>query len=1084
MTSGETHHTTGAPSGSIPRKSRGLKRLLLAFLLAGASAGAAAPVAGAAPFTVGIPEAGPVSAPEGTTDASAYSTFRMSFTFDTNAPKVRRLSINLPRGASGTISNAEFCPHEVFLSQNLDACPEVSRIGKIDVDVVAALRVFGAIPMDYDTTASGHIVSLAPQGTEAARLGMVYKADASTEVKHSETAMRLNDDYSTRAEPQSDLARHTCGISISGLPLVSPCADITVKKLTLTMFGRVPGTGGKGFFFNPARCDRPLQTGVTAWAYDGADPDDPYGGSQASDAIPLAAVTGCDRVRFEPTFEMGPSSAAAAAAHEVSIGVRQPVDATGATIAPPFDSVNLYLPEGLALTPSTNADGKLEACTDQQFDVAHLGTRVNCPEGSLVGGLQVESPMVHHLLPGKVYLALPEAGDTEAIARLFMVGEYGPQPDDLRAKFEARVISDPQTGRLSATLANLPPQPVREITITFRGGDAPVMRQPRSCGVTNGVGHFRSTARPDEVTESVAAYTVDRNCELADRFAPTAAIHTASTQAGASTALSTVFAVPGGHQELSSLRFTMPPGLLGKLTASAQCPVALAQAGGCGDDSLIGAAQADAGIATAPLAVHGTVHLTEGFDGAIAGMMVSLPAKVGPIDLGWVRTLARIDLVGNDLRMQVSAQVPTHLQGIPLDLRRLAIAIGRPGLIVNPTSCAPAAADAAMSALQGGAAVAQAPYAATGCEALDWQPGARLDFTGKSSELAKGGRPTMTTVITQNEGQGNMSALQLLMPEAISTDLKNINARVCESAATAFAGGCPAPAMVGAAEVHTSALHGSITGQVLLVRVPGATLPGIAVRIRDQIAVDLLGKTAIDRSGRIRANFDGMPDAPISSMKVTFEGGPTGILQLNGPLCDGSSKQVADSLLTSHSGLARTGSTPVSCNGKPVNTQSSVRGSATSRLRNGGGSVIVRNPSGIRRVELRLPKGASFDKRLARRASVKAFGRVPAQVKLKRTQRRLLITVTPRTKGAVVKSLRVTLRSRTIRVDQAFRRQLARKKLSKKTRDVRVKRVMTPAITVTDPSGRKTKLRATASKKRDKAKQKASSTKKPARAKQ
>ncbi len=110
------------------------------------------------------------------------------------------------------------------------------------------------------------------------------------------------------------------------------------------------------------------------------------------------------------------------------------------------------------------------------------------------------------------------------------------------------------------------------------------------------------------------------------------------------------------------------------------------------------------------------MFLTNGFDGSIAGLMFALPAKVGPIDLGTVVTLAQIKIEGSDLRMRiVASDIPTRVQGIPLNLSQLSIRMDRDGLVLNPSTCGTAQAAASYAprrAARPAAAPRTAPTAA------------------------------------------------------------------------------------------------------------------------------------------------------------------------------------------------------------------------------------------------------------------------------------------------------------------------------------------------------------------------------------
>lgn len=105
-------------------------------------------------------------------------------------------------------------------------------------------------------------------------------------------------------------------------------------------------------------------------------------------------------------------------------------------------------------------------------------------------------------------------------------------------------------------------------------------------------------------------------------------------QAGSFTSLTGTFSREDGEQQLSRLRFTLPPGVSGLLTGVKLCQEAQANAGTCGPESLIGETTVSAGVGSDPVSVRGgKVYLTEKYHGAPFGLSVVNPVKAGPFDL-------------------------------------------------------------------------------------------------------------------------------------------------------------------------------------------------------------------------------------------------------------------------------------------------------------------------------------------------------------------------------------------------------------------------------------------------------------------
>ena len=134
----------------------------------------------------------------------------------------------------------------------------------------------------------------------------------------------------------------------------------------------------------------------------------------------------------------------------------------------------------MGLNPSA-AEG-LVACTDAQLG---KGTRdpVACPAASKIGTVAVETPpLPAGSLTGDVFLGKqlsrdPESGDEY---RIFVDAEsarYG-----ISARLIGKVAANPQTGQLTATLADNPQVPFSSFKLQFNGGARAPLTSPPTCG--------------------------------------------------------------------------------------------------------------------------------------------------------------------------------------------------------------------------------------------------------------------------------------------------------------------------------------------------------------------------------------------------------------------------------------------------------------------------------------------------------------------------------------------------------------------------------------------------------------------------
>src|SRR5690606_11955575 len=81
--------------------------------------------------------------------------------------------------------------------------------------------------------------------------------------------------------------------------------------------------------------------------------------------IPMPAVTGCDRLQFQPTMDVRPTTSAAdaAAGYRFQLKVPQNPSPTGLS-TPPLKRAEVLFPEGTAISPG-GANG-LQGCSDEQ----------------------------------------------------------------------------------------------------------------------------------------------------------------------------------------------------------------------------------------------------------------------------------------------------------------------------------------------------------------------------------------------------------------------------------------------------------------------------------------------------------------------------------------------------------------------------------------------------------------------------------------------------------------------------------------------------------------------------------------------
>ncbi len=681
--------------------------------------------------------------------------------------------------------------------------------------------------------------------------------------------------------------------TISDIPATIPLAE------TRLVFN---GRAGDGTFITlPSTCEEVATTGLQVDSH-----QEPGKYLSYSTETPIKA-SGCDKLPFSPTVGVAVDTRVAGAPSGVTIDVGLPRNPNGkdqpdtATLK----DADVTLPEGMTINPSA-ATG-LGACTDEQLG---KGTKrpVACPAASAIGSVEFETPVLPAgSLKGTVYLGQPLSGDPTSgnEYRMFLVADsprYG-----ISVRLVGNVVADPQTGRLTASFRGNPQVPVSLVRVALRGGERAPLVNPPACGKATISGRFTSWA--GQTATASNDVTIDQGCERAGSFAPGLAASASDTHGGASPSFALGVTRPDGDQALQRIDVTLPQGLLAKPAGIPLCGDSEAAAGTCPEASRIGSIDVSAGAGPSPFGLGGRVYLTGPYAGGPYGLSIVVPAVAGPFDLGLVVVRASIQLDRNDAHVRVlSDPLPTILDGVPLLLRSAKVTIDRPDTMRNPTSCAPLTIGSTLTSIASLTASPTVPFAATDCDKLAFSPKTKIALTG-ATQTVNGKHPGVDSTVTQASGQANIGQVQVTLPLSLALDPDNAQGlcRVRRWAARRV------PADVGDRQRYSpdAAARPAAQRQGLLrqgVRTDPKTgrqiktLPTLLVQLRGDIALDLRASTAVDAKSRLVTTFAPIPDAAVSSFRLTLAGGKHGILAVtsrNG-LCTGAQK--AALVATGHNG--------------------------------------------------------------------------------------------------------------------------------------------------------------------------------------
>jgi hypothetical protein len=790
---------------------------------------------------------------------------------------MRTVQVDLPPGLIGDPTATPKCEPSLMKPNQ---CPATTQVGMATVFAARGTSEFGPV---YNLTP--------PEGT-AAQLGARFNVFGTARI---DAGVRTGSDYGVTADS------------------IFVTADEGVQRVEMTLWGVPADEGhfferfceGAGlpecasdgpllpFLTNPTSCSGPLTATVRVDAWQAPGNFDTAG-------TELPARTGCEQLEFKPAISVQPQTRAADSPTGLHVDLHIPQNQDPEDLATAhLRNARVQLPAGVAVNPA-GANG-LAACSASQIDLQGPGPAA-CPDASKIGTVAVHTPLLDHPLPGGVYVATPHANPFGSLLAIY-IAVHDPQ-SGVVVKLAGKVTADPLNGQLAATFADNPQLPFEDFEIDFFGGPTAALATPQTCG--------RYTT-----TTEMTPWSLNGDAHPSDSFQidsgpngspcvndasqaphhPAFSAGTARPRAGAFSPFVMHLSRPDGSQRLSGVSTVLPPGLLAKLAGVPYCPQASldAAAGRSGRDELaapacpaasrVGTVDVGAGAGPQPYHVGGDVYLAGPYKGAPLSVAIVTPAVAGPFDLGTVvvRAALHIDPVSTRARA-VSDPIPTILQGIPLNVRSIALELDRPRFTLNPTSCDPMAVEGAATSVFDQVAPLSSRFQVGGCRRLGFSPNLRLRLFGPTQ---RAGNPKLRAVLTPKKGQANIARTTVALPRSEFLDQSHIDT-VCTRVQFA-ADACPKGSVYGFARARTPLLDKPLVGPVYLRSNGGEReLPDLVAALAgpasQPIEIELTG--FIDTvNGGLRARFNSLPDAPVSKFMLTMKGGDKGLLVNSTNLC-------------------------------------------------------------------------------------------------------------------------------------------------------------------------------------------------------
>jgi hypothetical protein len=681
------------------------------------------------------------------------------------------------------------------------------------------------------------------------------------------------------ADPAHDEARFPVGKP--GSP--STCPGIATAGCVKAPFPSAGGTLLNPYLSNPTVCTgAPLPVSLKVTTYQ--DPDNP---SKAQATFP--ETKNCEHERFDPILKARLTSpeADAPSGLDLLLEADQFLDKT---VSPSqLRSVVVTLPAGLSINPDA-ADGQT-SCSDQQ---ANFGNDEpgHCPDNSKIGTFDVGSPAIEGPLTGSLFIGQPQPGNQY---RLFLIADgFG-----VHVKLLARVVPDPETGRLTLSLNDLPQVPFEEFNLHLFASDRGLMATPTQCTLYQVDSVF--TPWNDELSpqHSTPTLSVSKGPDggpcpgVVRSFNPQLVAGTSHPVAGDFSDFHLKLDREDGDQFLGDLNFTMPPGLTASLRGIAYCPeesitTAASNTGrgeqlssSCPASSQIGTTYVAAGPGHHPFHAVGKLYLAGPFKGAPLSVVAVTPALAGPYDYGVVvvRVATHIDPLDAHV-IAISDTVPSIIGGIPIRMRSIQVSIDKPNFMINPTNCSPFAVRSQGIGDQGTVADFSSYFQAVNCLALPFKPTMSVRLRGGKS-ARRAANPALQFDLRTRKGDANIKSLSVTLPDAFEIDQRHLG-NICsekELAATQCAG----RQAIGKATTTTPLLDKPLSGLVYAVSGSGG-LPRLAFLLNGQVHLVPRAESKQTPTG-LRTTVPTIPDAPIGHFHLTIFGGKAGYLINTRGLC-------------------------------------------------------------------------------------------------------------------------------------------------------------------------------------------------------
>ncbi|HEY0726288.1 MAG TPA: hypothetical protein VGD41_20375, partial [Pyrinomonadaceae bacterium] len=706
----------------------------------------------------------------------------------TEGGELRRVIVDLPPGFIGNPQAVSRCPLQKFETY-IPHCPASSQVG-----VLRAITSIGG-------EAKGPIYNLVPPPGVAAELGF-----STVEL----TALQF-------ASVNSEAGY--------GLQVQAPNIPVEVRSVTETIWGAPADAGhnpertciGPGespfegcpsdgalaaFLTMPASCEAPLRITVKAESRDAPGQLVEESGLSRDSSNAPAPLSGCDSVPFSPKIASQPTSKLTESPSGLDFELKLPnqgLTATGALAETEPKKTVVTLPEGVTVNPSL-AEG-IDTCSKAQYEAEKLDTPTGagCPQGSKLGSVIAQSPLLEEPVEGAVYLAAPYENPFGTLSAIYLVARAPER--GVFVKQAGKVEFDPQSGQITTTFDNLPPVPYSSFKLHFREGARAPLATPQACGEYKTIARLTPFSAKDdsEAIETTGSFQIEHGADGGacpgsglPPFKPGLIAGTVNNAAGRFSPFNLRLFRTDSEQEFTRFSIKLPPGVVAKLAGVPFCSdaaIAAAKArtgihGGqeeiehpsCPAASEIGHSLAGAGVGQVLAYAPGKLYLAGPYHGSAISLVAITAAKVGPFDLGTVviRQAFKVDPETGEVFIDATGSdpIPHIIKGIPVHARDIRAYTDRPEFVLNPTSCARTSTASTLlgsgldfsSEADDRPVTVSTPFQAADCAALPFKPRLSLKLKGGTR---RGSYPALRATLKMNGiGEAGIKRAQVTLPSS------------------------------------------------------------------------------------------------------------------------------------------------------------------------------------------------------------------------------------------------------------------------------------------------------------------------------